>query len=454
VAIATGPGQAHIRKAAYWGVTETINERTPGFNTIEEAIADIRAGRMVVVCDSPDRENEGDLVMAAEHVTPEAINFMAAHGRGLVCMPVTGERLDQLGLGLMVTTPGDRHTTAFTVSVDAREGTTTGISAAERAHTVHTMIDPETRADDLLRPGHIFPLRAKPGGVLRRAGHTEAAVDLAALGGLYPAGVICEILNCDGTMARVPQLLAFARTHGLKIVTIEDLIRYRMVHDKLVSVVAETDFPSIYGHFRLRAYEDHLTGEVHLALFKGRSESFSQREVLVRVHSQCLTGDVLGSLRCDCGGQLTAALRRIEQAGEGVFLYMRQEGRGIGLGPKIRAYALQDHGLDTVQANEHLGYPADARDYGIGAQILADLGVRRIRLMSNNPRKFTGLTGYGVEIADRVPLEIPATERTLPYLATKAAKLGHWLDMTGSSPKDAGPRDQNTNGRNDRDITT
>lgn len=411
-------------------------------DTVEAALEEIRNGKIVIVCDSADRENEGDLVMAASCVTPAAVNFMARYGRGLICCPVAGERLDQLGLGAMVTGPGDQLGTAFTVSVDARHGTTTGISAAERAHTILTIIDPGSGPGDLLRPGHVFPLRARPGGVLARPGHTEAAVDLAVLAGHEPAGVICEILNEDGTMARVPQLLEFARRHGLKIISIEDLIRYRLTHEKAVDLIAETSLPTKYGRFLLKAYEERLSGDVHLALIKGDPGEFAASDVLVRVHSQCLTGDVLGSLRCDCGLQFEGALEMVEHAGQGVFLYMRQEGRGIGLGAKIKAYQLQDHGYDTVEANEMLGYGADQRDYGIAAQILKDIGVRRLRLISNNPLKLSGLQLYGLEVTGRVPLEIAPSEYNLRYLTSKRDRLGHSLHLdpaeASSEPRGAG----------------
>lgn len=394
------------------------------FNTIEEAIAAIRRGEMIVVVDDPDRENEGDLVMAAEWVTPEAINFMIKYGRGLVCLPMTGERLDELGIPDMVPQPGDHMGTAFTVSIDAR-GCTTGISAAERALTIRTAIDPNTRPEDLVQPGHIFPLRAKPGGVLRRPGHTEAAVDLAVLAGLTPAGIICEIINEDGTMARTPELIEFAKEHGLLIITVADLIRYRRQHETLVTKVSDVALPTRYGDFRAIGYEELHTGLTHLAVVKGELQP--DKPVLVRVHSECLTGDVFGSCRCDCGEQLDLALAKIDEAGQGVLLYMRQEGRGIGLANKLRAYALQDRGADTVEANLALGLPADARDYGVGAQILHDLGVRRMRLMTNNPVKRAGLEGYGLEIVERVPLEIEANPANRRYLQTKRDKLNHLL---------------------------
>jgi 3,4-dihydroxy 2-butanone 4-phosphate synthase / GTP cyclohydrolase II len=397
------------------------------FSTIPEAVADIRAGKMVVVCDDEDRENEGDLTIAAEKVTPDAINFMATHGRGLICLPMTGERLDELRIPLMVQDEENsaRFGTAFCVPIEAKQGTTTGISAHDRARTVRAAIDPGTRAQDLARPGHMFPLRAQPGGVLQRAGQTEAAVDLARLAGLYPAGVICEVMSEDGTMARVPDLERFCATHGIRMITIRDLIQHRMRHERLVRKMADASLPTSYGAFRIHAFESLIDGEHHVALVLG--EIKPDDEVMVRVHSQCLTGDIFSSTRCDCGGQLHNALEMISAEGKGVLLYLRQEGRGIGLMHKIMAYQLQDQGRDTVEANEALGFKADQRDYGIGAQILVELGVQRIRLLTNNPRKFVGLEGYGLTIVERLALEIPASEASRRYLRTKKEKLGHIL---------------------------
>jgi 3,4-dihydroxy 2-butanone 4-phosphate synthase / GTP cyclohydrolase II len=395
------------------------------FHSIHEALEDIKQGRMVIVVDSEDRENEGDLVMAAEKVTPEAINFMAKHGRGLICLPIVGERLDELQIPIMVERGGDHMGTAFTVSIDARRKITTGISAFERARTVQTVLDPTARPDDLVRPGHIFPLRYKPGGVLRRPGHTEAAVDLAKMAGFYPAGVICEIMNEDGTMARVPQLLEFAEQHGLKIVTIADLVGYRMQHESLVEPLDPVRMPTAYGDFTAHPFDDTLSGQTHVALVMG--DVSDGAPVLVRVHSECLTGDVFHSLRCDCGEQLAAAMAQIAREGRGVLLYMRQEGRGIGLANKLKAYALQDDGMDTVEANLHLGFAPDARDYGTGAQILNAVGVRRLRLLTNNPRKQFSLQGYGLEIVERVPIEMKPNAENRRYLETKRAKLGHLI---------------------------
>jgi 3,4-dihydroxy 2-butanone 4-phosphate synthase/GTP cyclohydrolase II len=397
------------------------------FAEIRDAIEDIRFGRMVVVVDDEDRENEGDLTIAAEKITPEVVNFMARHGRGLVCLPMTGERLDELRIPLMVQDQQNsaRFGTAFCVPIEAKQGTTTGISAADRARTVLAAIDPRTRPEDLARPGHMFPLRAMPGGVLQRAGQTEAAVDLARLAGLYPAGVICEIMNEDGTMARVPQLEAFCREHGFKLITVKDLIRYRMSHERLVRKMTDANLPTRYGPFKIHAYESLIDRRHDIALVMG--EIKPDDKVLVRVHSQCLTGDIFGSSRCDCGLQLDKALEMIAEEGQGVLLYLRQEGRGIGLLHKIMAYQLQDQGKDTVEANEALGFKADQRDYGVGAQILAELGLHQIRLLTNNPRKFVGLEGYGLKIVERVPLEVPASAEARRYLKTKKDKLGHLL---------------------------
>jgi 3,4-dihydroxy 2-butanone 4-phosphate synthase/GTP cyclohydrolase II len=396
------------------------------FDSIEDAIRDIRAGKMVILVDDEDRENEGDLTMAAEKVTPEAINFMAKYGRGLICVSLTPDKVEELQLPQM----SDRNTaqfgTAFTVSIEAKKGVTTGISAADRATTILTAVHPECGPEDLARPGHIFPLRAQKGGVLKRAGQTEGSVDLARLAGLSPAGVICEIMNDDGTMSRVPELLEFAKAHDMKMVTIKALIEYRMRRESFVRRAATVKLPTEYGEFTAVAYENDLDDYTHLALVKGDIDP--DDEVLVRVHSECLTGDVLHSLRCDCGDQLHKAMEIIEQEGKGIILYMRQEGRGIGLVNKLKAYALQDKGMDTVEANIELGFKADLRDYGVGAQMLVDLGVKKMRLLTNNPRKIVGLEGYGLEVARRVPMEIPAHETNVKYLKAKKNKMGHLLE--------------------------
>ena len=399
------------------------------FSMVEEALEDIRDGKMVVVCDAEDRENEGDLTLAAQFATPDAINFMATHGRGLICLALTGERCDELGLDLMAAKNESAFETAFTVSIEAREGVTTGISAHDRAHTIQVAIDPRSRPQDLVQPGHIFPLKAKLGGVLERTGQTEAAVDLARLAGLNPSGVICEVMNDDGTMARVPDLVRYRERHGLKMITVGDLIAYRRRHDKLVERVVEANLPTEFGEFRVVGFRSMVDDKHHVAMVKG--EIVGHEDVLVRVHSECLTGDVFHSLRCDCGQQLEDALLRIEQEGRGVLLYLAQEGRGIGLLNKLRAYRLQEDGLDTVDANLELGLPADLRDYGIGAQILVDLGLTSIRLLTNNPKKIVGLEGYGLRVTDQLPIVHPATPHNADYLRAKREKLGHMLHHQG-----------------------
>jgi 3,4-dihydroxy 2-butanone 4-phosphate synthase/GTP cyclohydrolase II len=403
-----------------------MSNETP-FASIEEAIERFRRGEIVIICDDEDRENEGDFAIAAEKVTAAAVNFMARFGRGLICLALTEERCRELDLPLMVETNSSPFGTAFTVSIEARGKITTGISAADRAATILTAIDPATRPEDLLRPGHVFPLKAKRGGVLKRAGQTEASVDLAKLAGLKPAGVICEIMNDDGTMARVPDLAKVAGEHGVLMITVADLISYRLRHETLVSKVAAPNLPTIYGDFRIHAYRSDETGDENVALVMG--EIHPEEPTLVRVHSQCLTGDIFGSCRCDCGPQLEQALNRIAEEGKGILLYLLQEGRGIGLMNKLRAYELQEQGHDTVEANERLGFRPDQRDYGIGAQILVDLGVRKMRLMTNNPSKYVGLHGYGLEIVERLSLEVPPTETTRAYLRTKREKLGHLLKL-------------------------
>lgn len=399
--------------------------------TIPEAIEDIRAGKFLIIVDDPDRENEGDLAIAAEKVTPEAINFMARYGRGLICLPLEGSRLDELRIPQMARDNTAKFETAFAISVEARYGVTTGISAYDRATTIRVMIDPATRPQDIAMPGHMFPLRAREGGVLVRAGQTEAIVDLCRLSGIYPAGVICEIMNDDGTMSRMPQLEEFSRLFDIKIITVSDLIAYRRRHERLIERVAEARLPTRYGEFTTIAYRSTIDPDEHVALVMGEVDA--EEPVLVRVHSQCLTGDVFGSRRCDCGEQIDLAMRAIAAEGRGVFLYMRQEGRGIGLHNKIKAYALQDQGMDTVEANRALGFAADLRDYGIGAQILADLGLKNIKLLTNNPRKVVGLDGYGLQVVDRVPIVVPGNETNRRYLETKRLKMGHIFDL-GKAP--------------------
>lgn len=396
--------------------------------TVEQAVRDVKNGKIIIIVDDEDRENEGDLMVAAEKVTPEIINFMSKHGRGLICLPLTKERLNELQLPLMVQDNTARFETAFTVSIDAKKGVTTGISAYDRAKTVLTAIDPETRPSDLARPGHIFPLKAADGGVLQRAGQTEAAVDLARLAGLKPAGVICEIMNEDGTMARMPQLEKFSEVQNIRILTISDLINYRLKHERLVRKIEEADLPTKYGNFRIFIFEDIIHKETHVALVKGNIKK--DEPTLVRAHSQCLTGDTFSSFRCDCGEQLHQAMKMINKERKGVILYiLNQEGRGIGLSNKIQAYAMQDKGVDTVEANRKLGFKPDQRDYGIGAQILVSLGINKLRLITNNPRKFIGLAGYGLEIVERVPIEIPPNKLNVKYLKTKKEKMGHILEM-------------------------
>ncbi len=396
-----------------------------GFDTIEAAIQDIQNGRLVIVVDDEDRENEGDFIGAAEAITPELVNFMATQGRGLICVPITLERTVELNLDLMVSSNTALHETSFTVSVDYRIGTSTGISASDRARTIAALANPQSRPDDFARPGHVFPLRAYEGGVLRRTGHTEAAVDLARMAGFAPAGVLVEILNEDGSMARVPELRVLARQFDMRIVTIKDLIAYRMRHEKLVRELVSVEMPTRFGDFKLTAFEERLTGDVHLALHKG---TWTEEDpVLVRVHSQCVTGDIFGSMRCDCGDQLALALQQIEHEGRGVLLYMKQEGRGIGLVNKLRAYKLQEQGMDTVEANEALGFKMDHRDYGIGCQILRELGIRKLRLMTNNPTKRVGLAGYGLEIVERVSVEVAPNDVNEKYLRTKRDRMGHLI---------------------------
>lgn len=396
------------------------------FNKNEEALQDIKLGKMVIVVDDEDRENEGDFVIAAEKITPQSINFMAKYGRGLICMPCEGKRLDELKIPAMTQENTSHQKTAFTVSIGAKHKITTGISAYDRAATIQTVVDPQTKPEDISKPGHVFPIRAEDGGVLRRAGHTEAAVDLVRLAGLFPAGVICEIMNEDGTMARLPQLMEVSKKHQIKIISVENLIRYRRQTEKHVKKIVEVKLPTRYGEFKAIAYECILDHSVHLALVKGKVKG--KKDVMVRVHSQCLTGDVFGSLRCDCGQQLQDALEIIGHSNEGVFLYMSQEGRGIGLINKLRAYKLQEEGKDTVEANIELGFPPDLRDYGIGAQILSDLGLTSIRLLTNNPKKVVGIEGFGLKVVERIPILVLPTPDNIDYLKTKKEKLNHWID--------------------------